>query len=85
MYQFEEVTNDEGIALAKELKSIYQRTSAKDNTGGGIDELFKNIGKKFLDPDSEITSNMTKEELKNKGDKIMRDKIKNNQKKKNCC
>ena len=86
LYQLEEVTNNEGLALAKELKSIYHRTSAKE-TSGGIDELFKNIGKKFLDPNSEITSNMTKEELKNKGEKIMREKIKNsnNQKKKSCC
>ena len=84
MYQFGEVTNDEGIALAKELNSIYQRTSAKE-ASGGIDELFKSIGKKFLDPNSEITSNMTKEELKSKGEKIMRDKIKNTQKKKKCC
>ena len=86
MYQYEEVKNDEGLSLAKELKSIYKRTSAKETSGGGIDELFKEIGKKFLDPNSEITSNMTKEELKNKGEKIMRDKIKlNSQKKKNCC
>ena len=86
MYQYEEVKNEEGLALAKELNSIYKRTSAKETSGGGIDELFKEIGKKFLDPNSEITSNMTKEELKNKGEKIMRDKIKNNnQKKKNCC
>ena len=84
MYQFEEVTNDEGLVLAKELKSIYHRTSAKE-ASGGIDELFKRIGKKFLDPNSEITSNMMKEELKSKREKIMRDKIKNNQKKKNCC
>ena len=84
MYQFEEVTNDEGLVLAKELKSIYHRTSAKE-ASWGIDELFKSIGKKFLDPNSEITSNMTKEELKSKGEKIMRDQIKNNQKKKNCC
>ena len=84
MYQFEEVTNNERLVLAKELKSIYHRTSAKE-ASGGIDELFKSIGKKFLDPNSEITSNMTKEELKSKGEKIMRDKIKNNQKKKICC
>ena len=84
LYQLEEVTNDEGLALAKELNSIYQRTSAKE-ASGGIDELFTSIGKKVLDPNSEITSNMTKEELKNKGEKIMRDKIKNNQKKKGCC
>ena len=72
MYQFEEVKNDEGLALAKELKAIYHRTSAKE-ASGGIDELFKSIGKKFLDPNSEITS---------KGQKKMRDKIRNNQKKK---
>ncbi len=84
LYQLEEVTNDEGLALAKELNSIYQRTSAKE-ASGGIDELFKSIGKKVLDPNSENTSNITKEELKNKGEKIMRDKIKNNQKKKTCC
>ena len=84
MHQFEEVTNDEGLVLAKELKSIYHRTSAKE-ASGGINELFKSIGKKFLDPNSEITSNMTKEELKSKGEKIMNDKIKNNQKQKNCC
>ena len=84
MYQNEEVPNNEGLALAKELNSIFKITSAKE-TSGGIDELFKTIGKKFLDPNSENTTNMTKEELKNKGEKIMRDKIKNNQKKKACC
>ncbi len=84
MYEHEEVNNDEGLSLAKSLNAIYQRTSAKE-ASGGIDELFKSIGKKFLNPNSEITSNMTKQELKNKGEKIMRNKIKDNQKKKNCC
>ena len=84
LYQFEEIKEEEGLALAKEINAIYQRTSAKE-TSGGIDVLFKNIGKKFLDPESEITSNMTKEELKSRGEKIMRDKIKNNQNKKSCC
>ena len=86
LYEFQEVKNDEGMALAKDLNAIFQNTSAKE-TSGGIDTLFINIGKKFLDPSCEITSNMTKDELKSKGEKIMRDKIKNNknQKKKNCC
>ena len=84
LYQFEEIKEEEGLALAKEINEIYQITSAKE-TSGGIDVLFKNIGKKFLDPESEITSNMTKEELKSRGEKIMRDKIKNNQNKKSCC
>ena len=84
MYQYEEVKNEEGLSLAKELKSIYQRTSAKE-TSGGIDELFRNIGKKFLVPNSDITSNLTKEEIKSRGEKIMRDKIKNQNNKKKCC
>ena len=82
MYEFEEITNDEGIAFAKELNSIYKRTWAKQ--GEGIDDLFKIIGKQVLHPETEITSNMTKEELKKHGDKLKREKIKNEQKK-NCC
>ena len=44
MYQMEEITNDEGLAFAKELNAIYKRTSAKVAQGGGIDDLFKVIG-----------------------------------------
>ena len=39
MYQFEEVSDDEGRLFAKELNAIYKRTSAKNQTGGGIDDL----------------------------------------------
>ena len=83
MYEFQEVTNDEGLSLAKNINAMYQITSAKNSSG--IDELFKNLGKKFLDPQFENTSTMTKEERKNRGEKIMRDNIKNTQKKKKCC
>ena len=85
MYQLEEVTYDEGLAFAKELNAIYKRTSAKSTQGGGIDDLFKMIGKQFLHPENEITSNMTKEELKNRGMQLKREKIKNGQKKGKCC
>ena len=85
MYQFQEVTDDEGREFAKELDAIYKRTSAKNQTGGGIDDLFKDIGIKFLHPESENTSILTKEEIKSKGEKLQREKIKNEQKKKNCC
>ena len=37
MHRFEEATNDEGIASAKELNSIYHRTSAKEAFGRGVD------------------------------------------------
>ncbi len=79
----QEVTDDEGKALAKEINAIYKRTSAKLNSS--IDELFNDIGKKFLNPNSEITSNLTKEEMIQKSEKLRRDQIKNSNKNKNCC
>ena len=85
MYQFQEVTDEEGREFAKELDAIYKRTSAKNQTGGGIHDLFKDIGIKFLHPESENTSVLTKEEIKSKGEKLQREKIKNEQKKKGCC
>ena len=87
MYQYEEVKDDEGRALAKEINAFYFRTSAKDENGG-IDEVFTSIGQKFLNPDKEIVSNLTKEEYKNRGERLMREKIKNdnnNTQKKGCC
>ena len=89
LYEHEEVTDKEGIELSKQLNAIYQRTSAKEETGE-IDELFKNIGKKLLNPDAEINTYMTREERKKKGEKLMREQIKNEQntkknKKKGCC
>ena len=54
------------MKLAKEINAIYQRTSAKSDSGC-IDELFMNIGKKILEPDSVIESNLTKAEKKQRG------------------
>ena len=82
-YMNEEVSENEGKALAKEINSIYIRTSAKLNSS--IDEMFNNIGKKFLNPNSEITSNLTKEEMIQKTEKLRRDQIKNSNKNKGCC
>ena len=79
----EEVTDNEGKSLAKEINAIYMRTSAKLNSS--IDEMFNSIGKKFLNPNSEITSNLTKEEMIQKTEKLRKDQIKNNTRKKNCC
>ena len=83
MYEFQEVRNDEGLSLAKELNCIYQRASFNKNSEQ-IDTLFKNIGKQFLNPNIEINYNNA-EELKNKGEKLMRERIKNKQKKNNSC
>ena len=87
LYEHAEVTNQEGLNLANQMKAIFQITSAKNDVGG-IDELFKNIGKKILDPNAELTTNITKEEYKKKGEKLLREKIRNEskaQKKGGCC
>ena len=86
-YENTEVSEEEGKSLAKEIKSIYMRTSAKLNSS--IDELFNAIGNKFLNPNMEITSNLTKEEMILKNEQMRRDKIRinkiNNKNKKKCC
>ena len=46
MYEHEEVEESEGKELAKQLGAIFQKTSAKE--ASGVEDLFVNIGKKFL-------------------------------------
>jgi GTPase SAR1 family protein len=84
LYQYEEVSNEDGKELAKKINAIYQRTSAKEEEGG-VDELFKIIGKKILDPSYEIATNLTKEERRKRGEKLMREQIKNEKKQGGCC
>ena len=88
LYLNEQVNDEEGKSLAKKYNAIYLRTSAKLNSS--IDEVFNNIGNKYLNPDMEITSNLTKEEMIQKSEQLRRDKIKldnnnNNNTKKKCC
>ena len=84
LYNNEKVTYEEGLELAKSLNAIYQRTSAKEKSGG-VEELFLNIGKKLLDPNSIIESHLTKEEKKNMKQKLLKEQIKRENKKKGCC
>ena len=71
--------------MAKKYNAIFQITSAKDENNGGINELFINIGKRILDPNAEISTILTKEEYKKREQKKLKDKIKNEKKKKGCC
>ena len=34
LYENEEISKEEGLSLAKEINAIYQRTSAKEESGG---------------------------------------------------
>ena len=83
MYEYEEVEEKEGMAFAKQHNAIFQTTTAKDSNGS-IDLLFKNIGKKFLNPNIENTSNLTKEELKKRGEQLKQERIKS-EKRSGCC
>ena len=85
-YANEKVNDIDAKNLAKNLNAIFQRTSAKQ--GSGIDELFRIIGKHFINPDIAITSNLTKEEMIKHDRQIKIKEIKNmnnKEKKKNCC
>ena len=82
MYEYEEVEEKEGMAFAKKHNAIFQITSAKESNGS-IDLLFKNIGKKFLNPNIENTSVLTKEELKKRGEQLKQERIQTG--KKGCC
>ena len=79
MYEHEEVEENEGKDLAKELGAIFQKTSAKE--ASGVEDLFINIGKKFLNPESTEGSPGSKGETKDDKKKIKLDKGKTKQEK----
>ena len=82
-YEAEVVSIDEGKELAKELNAIFKLTSAK--LGIGINELFENIAKKFIDP-SLIFNESNKESFQEKKSlKISKNKKNKNKKKVNKC
>ena len=52
LYEKEEVPEQEAREYAKSIGAIFCLTSAQSNSG--INELFEEMGKKFLDPNSTI-------------------------------
>ena len=84
LYSEEEVSYKEGLEFAKEINEIYQRTSAKYESGG-IDVLFENIAKKLSDSGETIINTIEEGENKLKGEKLLNEKIKKGNKIKRCC
>jgi len=84
LYSEEEVSYKEGLEFAKEINAIYQKTSAKYESGG-IDVLFENIVKKLLDSSETIINTIKEGENKLKGEKLLKEKIKKGNKIKRCC
>ena len=83
MYEHEEVEENEGKDLAKELGAIFQKTSAKESTG--VEDLFVKIGKKFINPNLPESSNTPKVENKQKGQRLKAETTKEEGEKKKCC
>ena len=49
LYEIEAVSTEEGMNLADKIKAVFQKTSAK--SGMGVNNLFNNLGKLYLQPD----------------------------------
>ena len=91
-YINQEVNIQEAKDLAKSLNAIFVCTSAK--LGNGIDDLFKMVAEKFIDPEKNIAeSYMNKNELLEQKNKIKLEEVrrkqqnyeKNKAKKRKCC
>ena len=81
MYEFEEVPEEEGVALAKQINAIFQSTTAKEQNGS-VDKLFQNLGRKFLHPNSDVGTDSDNEQ-KNRGQQL--NNKKGGKEKKGCC
>ena len=57
LYDNEQVTEDEARDFAREIGAVFKLTSASTNTG--IDDLFRAVGCKVLDPDFNPNSSKT--------------------------
>ena len=82
LFQEEEVSEEEGKKFAKSIGAIFHLTSCKESIG--IDELFEECGKKYLEVNNLITEN-----VKENNDKIVLGKNDANNggegKKRKCC
>ena len=80
LYDNEQVSEDEARNFANEIGAVFKLTSASTNQG--IEELFKGVGCKVLDPNYSSYDAEKKNKIVLNDDK---DKNKNTKKKKGCC
>ena len=79
LYNEMQVTKEEGLKLANEIGGIFQMTSAK--SGFGINNLFENLGKKYLNPNFDYQEEEKKAEeqyIKRKEEKLNKKSINKN-------
>ena len=85
-YEHQEVSENEAKTFAKEINAFFQKTSAKQSRG--VDELFKLIAQKYVNPNTENLTNLTNDELKKRGQKLKfngKNGNSSDEKKRTCC
>ena len=83
LYDKEEVEENEGISLAKELGAIFQRTSAIEATG--VEDLFEKIANKIINPNCVIENSPTNQTEDVHNNSVRLEDTKKTNKKKGCC
>jgi len=85
LYEDEQVPKNEAKDFAKQINAIFKNTSCKTSTG--INELFEEIGKHFLNHNLKITSNLNKDEILKERKRIAIEKLRNENQStsKGCC
>ena len=81
LYENEAVTENEARQFANDIGAIFELTSAQNNTG--IDELFFEVGNKYLDPNFKPSKDEDNQDCKNDKNKIVlkKDDVKKENKK----
>ena len=81
LYESEEVKESEARQFAEEIGAIFELTSAQNNTG--INELFFEVGNKYLDPNFKPSKDEDNQDGKNDKNKIVlkKDDVKKENKK----
>ena len=83
-YEFEVVSLKEGKQLAEEINAIFKSTSAM--LSHGIDDLFKLIAQKFIDPEIKINEpTVTMKEMEFRKNIKLKKKKKEKEETKKCC
>lgn len=80
LYLKEEVSYDEGFKFAQSIGACFKLTSASSNTG--IEDLFKELGKCYLDPDYKNTATKVAPGQKRRSGTLKLEKTVNEKKKK---
>ena len=99
LYEIESVSPEEGNNLAEKIGAIFQKTSAK--SGAGVENLFHNLGRLYLEPDFDYKAkdkldeenyrkklNENKNKKKDEDDELntnIKISINKNNNKKRCC